>query len=463
MATTSTGTSTTVTATATSTSAASSLASSLDATYNELPSCAQTCTLYSFSEDFPIDGTDLVSLCDASGLVSELASACMTLNPVAITSTTSSPMATGTDPTLVTTSSSSSLTPIEIVSIVIGCISILCGLFSGFKIARAASQLTEARKKGQLFTFYSQKTKLGVSRIVLYYIALPLSIASWIVSIALMIKFGFTGPSQALSIVSSVLTIVALGVLYPGREVKGASSLPVASTDTGNSFMIVTADQETTGKLVDKELRRAAGEIGATSYAVATDESGRVLDKALSVPVLIAGHGSTAATGANQAGVSAGTIGVGIGIVAGSCLALSLVSSAGTVLTAVVSSASITNKAATGCTFSKFASCCNAISVVESLDVFDDVLAIRTDSACFAAWKSANPYITQSASCTKNCVNITSPYFDEECSCLDKHAYYSAFADLVNYCPSFTSADANALDLVANADCEHPYFVFGGF
>ncbi|KAJ1540348.1 hypothetical protein HK405_011399 [Cladochytrium tenue] len=121
-------------------------------------------------------------------------------------------MATETDPSLAT--SSSSLTPIEIVSIVIGCISILCGLFSGFKIARAASQLTEARKTGQLFKFYSQKTKLGVSRIVLYDMALPLSIASWIVSIALMIKFGFTGPSPALSIVSSVLTIVALGVLY---------------------------------------------------------------------------------------------------------------------------------------------------------------------------------------------------------------------------------------------------------
>ncbi|KAJ1556004.1 hypothetical protein HK405_009119 [Cladochytrium tenue] len=206
--------------------------------------------------------------------------------------------------------------------------------------------------------------------------------------------------------------------------------------------MVVTADQETIGKLVDKELRRAAGEIETTSNALVTDEGGRVLDKALRI---------------------GGTIGVGIGIiVAGTCLELSLVSSTGTAVTAVVSSvsASTSSKAATGCTFSKLASCCNAMSAAESIDVFDDVLAISMDSACFAARKSANSYITQSASCTKNCVDVTSSTFDEECSCLDKRAYYSAYADLVNYCPSFTSADANALNLIANAGCEQIYFIF---
>ncbi|KAJ1568414.1 hypothetical protein HK405_002248 [Cladochytrium tenue] len=467
----------------------------------EQPTCGQACLEADIT--FPFTETSLTSLCagdltDVSYYCRDFKSYLSEISTATTTSTTSSTTTTKSSSTSAATSSTGSssspgMPALEIFSIIVGGLGILAGLYSGFKIARITSQLSQARSSGQLYAFYAEKTRLGISRLRMYFASIGLAVVSLIVSIALLARFGFTGPSQALSIVACGLTIGALAILHPGKFVKDAPSLPTATatadTTTGDSPSAQAgaawsalggggappgATQEYVAPLVDSKLRSAAIKPVMAAYHVhqhAADLTPAGLEHgthvvagmhgSLNVPggSIVSGVGSSSGSGGTVAAVGAGVgvgVSIGIGVVVGSCLGSSLVATAATVASVALSSASTANTAATSaglfqsayCLAGMTSSCCSALSSSALDQAFLDV-DNTIDSQCWVSWTESENWSSYAAN-VEACDDSYNNNGDLSAYVKCIAAEFTSLGALASMC-SLSAADINALDNVGSA------------
>ncbi|KAJ1567658.1 hypothetical protein HK405_005224 [Cladochytrium tenue] len=476
-------------AVATTTSSADSEISnfvlSLNSFVQEQPACGQACLEANIT--FPFTETSLTSLCAGVLTFESFLSEISTATTSSTTASTTTTMSSSTNATTSATSSSSSskMSALEIVSIVVGGLGILAGLYSGFKIARITSQLSQARSSGQLYAFYAEKTRLGISRLRMYFASIGLAVVSLIVSIALLARFGFTGPSQALSIVACGLTIGALAILHPGKFVKDAPSLPTATatadTTTGDSPSAQAGDassalggsgappgatQEYVAPLVDSKLQSAAIKPFMVAYHVhqhAADLAPAGLENGThgvaSMHTTASGVGSSSGSGGTVAAVGAGVgvgVSIGIGVVVGSCLGSSLVATAAAVASVALSSASTANTAATSagsaqsayCLAGMTSSCCSALSSSDLSQAFVDIENIQ-DSQCWVSWTESenwSAYAGNAEACADSYNN--SGDLSAYIKCIA--AEFTSLGALASMC-SLSTADINALNNVGSA------------
>ncbi|KAJ1567106.1 hypothetical protein HK405_007147, partial [Cladochytrium tenue] len=439
----------TTTATTSAVGAIVSEVSHINSAIGALATCAQACLEKDADVSLPFSESTFVAFCDTNLTTYYSTASASQSTASSATTTTSSQIST------TPTKSSLPFPILELVAIILGALAVLA--------LRVASELVAARKAGHLYAFYVKKTKLGVSRLAVFGTAAFLVVASLAVTVALFIKFGFSGPSQALAIASSVLTITALVLLRPGTHVVGAASLPTATaagqahtigdggpgtspaTDGPDSTAVTEpsawlvspggpadvtplplATEEYVAPVVDKALRSGATKPAAAAFNV-SKHVGELTPKALE-------------SGFNPAPGHVGVL-IYMSLAATATVAAAAASAGSTVTTQ-------TSKTATALAFcSATGDCCTAFTSQIVQNELSSILSQTAGQTCWTTWSESSSHALSST--LEQCEQIPSDEAAQIETCLS--SYLQDISYLGSVC-ALTGDFGNILD-EASAIC----------
>ncbi|KAJ1558184.1 hypothetical protein HK405_014226, partial [Cladochytrium tenue] len=350
---------------------------------------------------------------------------------------------------------------LELVAIILSALAVLGALYNGYKILRVAGELAGARKAGHLHAFYAKKTKLGVSRLAVFGTAAFLVVASLAVTVALFVKFGFSGPFQPLAIAPSVLTITALALLRPGGHVDGAASLPTAAA-TARQVQTISDGSPDTSTATDAPdvsvatepaawLVSPSGSARGTTQPLATEEYvAPVVDKALrsgatkpaAAAFNVSKHVGELTPKALESGFNsvAGHVGVLIHtVLAATATVAAAAASVGSTVTTQ------TSKTATAVAFcSATGDCCTAFTSQIVQDELSSVLKQTAGQPCWTTWNESGGHALSST--LVQCEEIPNDEAGQIATCLS--SYLQDISYLGSVC-ALTGDFGNILDVAA--------------